>query len=412
MTRILFGGDSAATGFGTVTKELGAGLLALGHDVRFVSMNEVPADELEEPFIGRTAIVGTPSGWLGMEDQELTRERLKGMFTGGLFEDGWTPEAAIALGDPASLRMSPVLDFLPEGFPAWHYVPIEGVGLPPLWREIWSRIRPVAVSEAGATEIEKVTGTRPPVIYHGVDTETFHPVSAAAPIMLTQKDGTLLVLRSREDCRKALGWPADDVILFRHDRHMPRKNMPAMFRIAATVISRHPRVRLIWHSYSVDQGGDLRELHSHYPPPIALRMNSTGFHDNHVIVDTKALSVMLNAADIYVSTSAEGFGLCIAEALACGIPAVGMDYSSVPEVIGKAGVCVPAAGLIDNIYSHFWAGVREDLYAEAVDRLVRSRKARRDMGALGPIHVGALFSWDRAAEQFEGLIEGRVALAA
>ena len=39
MSRILFFGDLAPTGFGTVTTDLGSALLALGEDVRFVSQN-------------------------------------------------------------------------------------------------------------------------------------------------------------------------------------------------------------------------------------------------------------------------------------------------------------------------------------------------------------------------------------
>ena len=64
MSRILFLGDSAGTGFGTVTRDLGAGLLALGEEVRFLSLNETEDGKLDEPFAGRTAILGTADGWL------------------------------------------------------------------------------------------------------------------------------------------------------------------------------------------------------------------------------------------------------------------------------------------------------------------------------------------------------------
>ena len=133
MSRILFLGDSAGTGFGTVTTDLGKCLLALGEDVRFVSLNEQPEGELPEPFAGRTAVLDNPNGWLGYHmDAEIaarTVARCEGMFTGGLFDDGWTPEAGILLGDVASVKMSPVAGFIPEGFPVFHYVPIEGDGL-------------------------------------------------------------------------------------------------------------------------------------------------------------------------------------------------------------------------------------------------------------------------------------------
>ena len=63
MTRLLFAGDLAQTGFGTVTIDLGRALLGLGVDVRFLSLNEtgvVPP----EPFASRTALLGQPGGWL------------------------------------------------------------------------------------------------------------------------------------------------------------------------------------------------------------------------------------------------------------------------------------------------------------------------------------------------------------
>ena len=405
MTRILFVGDMAATGFGTVTRELGLGLLGRGYDVRFVCMNE-QSEGLGEPFVGRTAILGNFTGWLGMEDPGETAKKLEGMFTGSLFEDGWKPDAAIILGDPASLKMSPVLDFIPEGFPAFHYCPIEGVGLPPSWVHLWERAMPVAVAESGAHELARLVGHPVPYIYHGVDVETYHPATAAHPIVLTKPDGEMAVLRDKAACRKFLGWPADDVILFRHDRHVPRKQYPALFRIAAAVIAQDPRVRLMIHCRTLDEGGDLSDEHSKYLSRIADRMRSTGYADQRLTVSPKFLSVMLNASDIYVSTCAEGFGLCIAEALACGIPAIGLDYSSVPEVIGPAGVTVPFH-LIDNIYSYFWARPDEEAYISALLALIKAPE-RFVMGAKGPGHVREHFTWDKAAEGFAALIDAAV----
>jgi glycosyltransferase involved in cell wall biosynthesis len=282
-------------------------------------------------------------------------------------------------------------------------------------------MRPVAMSEFGADQIATVHPERPPVIYHGVDTEVFHPVSDRTPITIRTRDG-LAILRSKDDCKRFMGsmltvtesetgrtwplWQPGRITLFRHDANVPRKRWQSLFRSLAPVIAKHPDVDLVYHTRTIYQGGDLDIEKSAYPKAIQRRMLSTGFHDAGITADRNLLVAMLNASDVYVSGAAEGFGLCIAEAIACGIPAVGMDYSSVPEVIGKAGIVVPPAGLIDNIYSSFWAGVREDLFGQAVESLVMSRKTRRDMGNLGPIHVGAMFCWDRAAEQFGDLVAG------
>ena len=136
--------------------------------------------------------------------------------------------------------------------------------------------------------------------------------------------------------------------------------------------------------------------------------------------------MLYNAADVYVSVSAEGFGLTIAEALACGTPAVVMDYSSTSELIGLAprkpsdqqavreGVCglaVRPIGLIDNEYDHFWAAVDETAFGHAVVRLLDDQVTRRFMGARAPVHVAEKFSWDRAAEQFGALVEAQEAVA-
>lgn len=429
--KILVLGDTAGTGFGTVTADLGRALIARGEDLRFVSINEQPNGELVEPFAGRTLTMGNLSGWLSgvgaaeaerlsaaMESGSVSpeeRDRLEvilaqskllaGMFTGAAF-DGWIPETAIVIGDIGSLKMSPVLEYLPEGFPAVHYVPIEGVGLPPRWKEIWDRLPPVAMSEFGATEIARVIGYRPPVVYHGVDTQTFHPVTPATPLRIIDKKGEVIVLRDKTACRKFLGWPPDEFILFRADRNMPRKAYDSLFRCVAPVLARHPKSRLIWHARTFDQGGDLLDERSKYPLQIADRMNSTGFHDRLGGVPRSILVAMYAAADLYVSVSAEGFGLTIAESLACGTPAVGIDFSAVPEVIGKAGRVIPVGGLIPNIYSHFWAIPNERLFAEAIEELMTSPE-RAIMGKLGPLHVQKSFQWDRAAAQFAELLTVR-----
>ena len=410
MSRILFLGDSAGTGFGTVTKDLGAALLALGEDVRFVSMNEQPDADLEEPFAGRTAVLENPNGWLGIHaDPEVmarTVARLEGMFTGALFDDGWTPEAGVILGDVASLKMSPVPGFIPDGFPVFHYVPIEGDGLPPAWAALWQKIRPVAMSRFGADQIAKIGIPRPPVIYHGVNPDAFWKVSPERPIYVPTKDGQRK-LHDKADCKALFGLDPTRIALLRTDRHMPRKMYGALFRSLAPVLAAHPNVDFIWHCATRDQGGDLSDEVSKYGR-LSRQFFSTGFHDNYGGLDRRLLNALYNAADIYVSNSSEGFGLTIAEALMCGVPAVGVDYSAVPEVIGPAGLLVPLFTRIDNPYSYFWAWTDERKFGQAVERLVLDATLRTVLGAKGPAHVRANFSWPDKAVAFRDLIAAAV----
>jgi glycosyltransferase involved in cell wall biosynthesis len=415
VTRLLILGDTAGTGFGTVTRDLASALVKRGEDVRIVSMNEDAGFTTDPGFprnlLDRVVMLGHDDGWLALgamtdEGQDARLQllaRAAGVFTGQTVP-GWVPEAVVIIGDVASLKMSPWPRMLPEGLPAFNYVPVEGIDLPPRWKHLWDRMAPVAMCEFGADEVAKIMPTRPPVVYHGVDPDAFWPVSEARPLVLRVKRNKLVRLRSKAECRQFLGWPLNATILFRADRHMPRKNYPSLFRAIAPVLAKHKDAWLIWHCRSIDQGGDLIDEASKYPDWLAARMASTGFHDTVGGVDRKLLCAMYNAADVYVSTSAEGFGLTIVEALACGVPVVGLDYSSVPEVIGPAGITVPVV-LQDNPYSYFWAAPVQARFTEAVERLVVDRDERRRLGSLGPSQA-ARFSWEAAAERFSAIVAG------
>lgn len=419
--RLLFFGDLAATGFGTVTADLGARLLARGLDVRFVSQNDLP--DLEEPFRSRTvnlttllqAGVGPQQGVSGVAPLAgLLEGRSPALMHDGSLFGEWVPDAALILGDFASVRF--IVEPYVAAFarlPTFFYVPIEGVGLPPRWAGLFRLLRPVAMSEFGATEIAKITGTRPPVIYHGVDTEAFRPISRQAPVFLSAAGKAASMLTSRDDCKQAwAGYLAETNRvprvpkrwLLRTDRHMPRKRYNAMIRALAPVLARHPDWALVIHNAAHDQGGDLRDQLSKLPPQLRGQVLLT----DQPGISRDLLRSLYCAADLYVSISAEGFGLTIAEALACGVAAVGIDYSAVPEVIGPAGAVVPVAGLIDNEFDHYWAAVDEEAFARQVEFLMTHQAKREELGRRGPGHVAASFSWDDAADRFAELLTATV----
>jgi len=80
----------------------------------------------------------------------------------------------------------------------------------------------------------------------------------------------------------------------------------------------------------------------------------------------------------------EGFGLPPLEALACGTPVVGSDVSSIPEVVGGAGVLLPP----DDV-----AGMANALIRLATDADFRAELSRR------ALVQAAHFSWRRVARE-------------
>ena len=416
--RVIFLGDQAATGFGTVTKDLGRAMLDLGVDVRFVSQN--PADDLPEPFRSRTVdMVSLPTVYdpaTGRGGTTGPAEALRGVLEGttpalmhdGSSASGWKADAAIVLGDPGTAFM--FMEQFGEAFtdtPTYHYVPIEGVGLPPAWGELWRTMAPVAMSEFGADQIAKVTGIRPPVVYHGVDADAFRPVSKAKPLVLPTG-----IISSKDEAKQSwLSWLVEENgvekiprhWLLRTDSHWPRKRYNSMIRALVPVLARNPSWAMVIHGSPRGPGGNLRHMLSKVPEPVRSQFLLTNIWG----IPRDALVVLYNAADLYVSTSAEGFGLTIAEALACGVAAVGADYSAVPEVIGPAGKVVKAYP-IDNEYEHYWCAVDEDEFGRTVEHLMTHKTKRDDLARKGPAHIRSSFRWDAAARDFLGVIQATV----
>lgn len=87
----------------------------------------------------------------------------------------------------------------------------------------------------------------------------------------------------------------------------------------------------------------------------------------------------------------EGFGLPPLEALHCGCPVVVSDRGSLPEVVGDAGIVLPA----DDV-----DGWRAALVAVLTDPALRA-----DLTARGRVQA-ARFSWEQCARQTLALYEG------
>lgn len=438
--RILIIGDIAHTGFGRVTRELTAGLIDLGYDCRVIGVNhrgitgellalakkvdsETPSVRLrgavEELLADPLIDIMVPATDGGDEmGHRLTRPALEGRVW-----QGWTPEVVLCVADPRLMFDRLRFDggayarARERGIRVLNYVPIEGTGLPPVLRVIWDHVEPIAMSDFGQGQLEVLLDRPVSVVYHGVSA-AFRPISPTDPAIYGGR-----TIQTRDAAKAALGFDGRVVVL-RIDRFITRKNYPAFFRVMRPVAQAHPGVLSVIHTDMRDDDGrgDLRELLSREPGaaltgPGALswthpNIHFTMAHDTYRGVSDEDLRVLYGAADLYVSpTMAEGFGLCLAESLACGTPVVATDYSSVTEVVGPGGVLVPVTGFWTNAYSHEWALVDEAAMSAAVSRLVAKPAERKALGDAGRRHV-ARYTWTAAVEQFDRLLRSEAAIAA
>lgn len=95
------------------------------------------------------------------------------------------------------------------------------------------------------------------------------------------------------------------------------------------------------------------------------------------------LPLLYNAADLFVYPSLyEGFGLPPLEAMACGVPVVTSNTSSLPEVVGDAAVLVDPADV--------------QTMAEAIKQTLEDKNLREKMIKQGFIQAKK-FSWEATA---------------
>jgi glycosyltransferase involved in cell wall biosynthesis len=112
---------------------------------------------------------------------------------------------------------------------------------------------------------------------------------------------------------------------------------------------------------------------------LASRVHFTGF------VNDEDLPALYTLASVFAFPSwYEGFGLPVLEAMACGTPVVAADNSSLPEVVGQAGLLVKAADC--------------DALAQSLHRLLTDQELRARLIVAGQ-QQACQFAWESAARQ-------------
>ena len=113
-----------------------------------------------------------------------------------------------------------------------------------------------------------------------------------------------------------------------------------------------------------------------------LPLNSQGRIIEAGYVPDEALPLYYSLADVFVFPSLlEGFGLPPVEAMACGTPVVATNASSLPEVVGDAGLLVPA--------------MDAPALVEALQRLLADETLRHELGKRGCERVRCLYTKEK-----------------
>lgn len=240
------------------------------------------------------------------------------------------------------------------------------------WKVNFAKLRMsdriIAISKATKNDLVRVMGVNPDkieVIYPGINHGLFNVANA-------NNDDRLAGIRRRFGINGRY-------ILYVGDSEW-RKNLRRCLE-ALTDIDPEVKLLLVGGRAATDAKlhGWIDEL------GLKERVIITGF------IPDADLPVLYGSAEVFLFPSLyEGFGLPIAEAMACGCPVITSAVSSMPEVAGDAGVLVDPLSVSE--------------IKNAVSNIISSEQLRNDLTIAG-IKQSARFSWETAARDTIGIMQ-------
>ena len=212
----------------------------------------------------------------------------------------------------------------------------------------------VTVSDCSRQDIARDFGIQPAgigIVHNGIDTDEFMPISAV-----------------KRSPMKLMATASADA---------PLKGLRYLLRAYAALLKKHPDLELLLVS-KPKPGGKTERL-----------VRYLGIQDRVQFVSGISTAQMVHyyaeATIAVVPSVYEGFGLPAGEAMACGVPVVSTDGGALPEVVGDAGVIVPAKSV--------------DALAGAIDDLLQNPIRRDVLGAKGRERILDKFCWNVCAGQ-------------
>jgi glycosyltransferase involved in cell wall biosynthesis len=381
--KVLIVGDSPfiSTGFGRVTAHAAAAFAKAGYDVGVVSgLSNSPVKDT----LGYKIYYPETGDVLGVK---RTIEAI----------EDFDPDLIYHTGEPGTLTA--FAKVTPVRIPFLAYTPIEGEPIiNSNWINILKAVNVMTCSEYGANVVERDVGKKIEWAYHGVDTDTFKPNPAR-----------------REEVRKILGWDGKFIIIT-VATNVRRKQHPRLFEAIKILKERYKQVDIILYDHTIPfddhwlEGWNLPEL----AKSMGIR-EQVGFNPALLDLDSSIPEVgegeklglvdLLVASDLFVLCSqVEGFGLPIAEAMACGVPVLVTKYAAGWEVARPAGYGIPVKDWETHKSGVRYANVDPEAMAKTILDIKRNPRESKRRSELGLQRVRD-FRWEDFTEKLIALAE-------
>jgi len=222
---------------------------------------------------------------------------------------------------------------------------------------VYNAERVICISESTKRDLLRFIDVDPKkvrVIYYGVDHEFFKP-------------------RDKLEARRRLGLPLDRPVILNVGSEESRKNIPVLLKSFKKLLNDVPNALLVRVGQRVAY--------------IEKLINSLGLNDKVLYrrASPNEVALYYNAADLLCFPSYyEGFGNPPLEAMASGLPVIAGNRTSIPEVVGDAGILLDPFDVEGFAY---W--MREVLMNEDLRNKLSEAGYKRSMN----------FSWEKCARE-------------
>lgn len=372
--RVLIVGDSPRlnTGFARVNREAVKAFKAMGWQV--AAAEALVVEKIDTPDDG--VVYFSPAEG---DDMMARNACLKAI-------EEFKPDIVYLTGDPGSFVG--YIAILPQNTKILGYIPIEGEPISnQFWRMALSGIPFFTCSKYGSNVVMSELGKNVAWVYHGVDHDVYKK------------------LDNRDEIRNAIGWK-DKFVVMCVANNVRRKQLPRLIEAMSIVKNKYKRTNISLYLHTVPfqhhwlEGHNLAEIASMYGVGDMVMFNSKmkklhdGIPESSDDMQSIGLVQLYNSADLFVLPSqVEGFGLPIAEAMACGLPVMVTKYAAGWEVASPAGRGIRVKDWEVHKSGTLYANVDPDYMASEIVRLSKSPKELSRMSELGLQRVKD-FNWE------------------
>lgn len=362
----------------------------------------------EVSIINETSFYKPPYNWMGMPVYSLevplnNNQPVREIHTAASVMkicEHIRPDILWILEDSFTLHNLGFTGIVSTPFKRVFYIPLDGFGIPSIGvNPIRSMDKLVSMAKFTQDSLEK-EGFVSDMIWHGVNIELFSPVTD----------------NQQKALKKKYGFEEDDFIIYNYGRNnnLRKANQSLMWVLAKYLESAPSNHKAFLHILDpANDGNDLidyrdRILSLEFDESILNRIIFSSFDVNKPATDFE-VSEMIQLSDVVISASTgEGFGLIMAEAMACAKPVVHHEYSTPYELlideslgVGPRGWVVPTGATNTSSLNVEHGFVNKEAFVTILQQVVNSPEEMKQRGLNGRLFAEKYLNWAYLVDEWK-----------